>query len=308
MRAREFSEAEVAPILQSFSQHGLLLSGGIALNFFLPQAFRKKRHDDIDLIFPCKHFTERELRMLNKIAHRHGLTSFRELSEHTAQQPRRRVFEAINRNERLIVHVEITDLTVPAKDVRIPNTKIAVKLPDINYLFARLLYAASSPTRTWHRRLDDVAYLCNLIHFCKRDISRKKVLSYLRKLCAGSSEAKQRRANFAEALRLAGSREIAARVAKTRSKEVFDYERAKYALKSFGMKGDADLRVTLSKKLYYLPRVKKEALCRAFGVKSYAELLKVLGGRSTKLSDAELARTLNKKPKGFIKRFLPKRR
>ena len=307
MRPKEFSEKEVADALQSFSQKGLLLSGSLALNFFLPEEFRRKRHDDIDLIFPCKHFTEKELLMLNKLARSHGFSSFEELAEHTAQQPRRKVLQALNKAERLMMHVEVTDLRVPFKEARFAGEKATVRIPDINYLFARLLYAASSPTRLWHRRLDDIAYLCNLIHFCKSSISRKKVLAYFRKLCAGEAKARQRRANFAEVLKLASAREVAARVARTRTKASFDYERALQTLASFGKKGKADLRVAISKRLYYLPAHKKEALYKAYGVRTSANLLKKLQEIGSGFTDAELARTLSKKPKGFVKKFLRRR-
>ncbi|MCD6478663.1 MAG: hypothetical protein J7L44_02125 [Candidatus Diapherotrites archaeon] len=307
MRPREFSEAEVADILQSFSRQGLLLSGSLALNFFFPEEFRRKRHDDIDLIFPCRHFTERELLMLNKLARTHGFSSFEELVEHTSQQPRRKVFQALNKAERLVMHVEVTDLRVPSKEARFAGQRVTVRIPDINYLFARLLYAASSPTRLWHRRLDDIAYLCNLMHFCKTSISRKKVLAYFRKLCGGDAKAKQRRANFAEVLKLVSAREVAARVAKTRTKASFDYERALQALASFGRKGKADLRVAISRRLYYLPASEKEALYRAHGLRTTAELFKKLQELSSNLSDAELSRALSKKPRGFVKKFLRRR-
>ena len=308
MRPREFSETEVADILQSFSQKGLLLSGSLALNFFLPEEFRKKRHNDIDLIFPCKYFTERELLMLNKLAHRHGFSSFEELAEHTSQQPRRKILQALNKAERLMMHIEVTDLRVPFREDRFAGQKGTVKIPDINYLFARLLYAASSPTRLWHRRLDDIAYLCNLIRFCKSSISRKKVLAYFRKLCAGEAKAKQRRANFTEVLKLVSAREVTARVAKTRTKASFDYERALQTLASFGKKGKADLRVAISRKFYYLPAPEKEALYKAHGVRASANLLKKLQEIGSGFTDAELARTLSKKPEGFVKKFLHRRR
>jgi len=251
-------------ILRAFCGEGIILSGGFALQFFLPASFTKRQEDDIDFIFSYKGALSDVLRILNKIGKRAGLTHFEELKQHSKQQPRRTIFEATSPEKNpIVVHVEVTDLKIPARMERLRakglTEKVPVLLPDVNYLVARLIFGASSPTRPWHRRLDDLAYLCHLTHFQKSAISKQKVFRYLRKLCGGQSALKQRRINLQEVLNLASPEELITRTARVRTRAPFDYKGAMERVsRTFGQSGRADPKILISRKIYLLPPHEKK--------------------------------------------------
>lgn len=273
------SRQDAAKLLESFCKKGLCLSGGFALQFYLPEKFRKIREDDIDLIYATKKSRKETQAFLNLVGKETGMGEFRFVEKHTNQQPRREVFEARSPGRRPIyVHVEKTDLRIPMRDssIKLKGSKAPAKviIPGLNYLIARLIFGASSPTRTWNRAMDDLAYLCHLMEFNKRHISKKKVTNYLRKLCAGQSALNQRLSNFSARLNAAVPEELDRRVKATRSKSEFDYLPALKKLdRVFGKKGNPDPRIVLSRHVYYLSNQRKKQLAKRFSVKPREGLL-----------------------------------
>jgi len=267
------SGIEAAGLLRTFCKKGLCLSGGFALQFYLPPEYRKKREDDIDLILRGAEGRGETLRFLNNIGKQTGLGEFKFVEKHTLQQPRREVFEAVSPGKHPIyVHVEKIGLNVPMRheSINVGKGKSPVKVlvPDPNYLVARLLFGASSPTRTWNRAVDDLAYLCHLMEFNKSEISKRKTVGYLRKLCAGKSKLDQRLANFSARLDLVTQKELNQRVRATRPRANFDYSKALKKLnRVFGGKGKPDPRVVLSRHVYYLSKREKEQLAKRFSVR-----------------------------------------
>lgn len=307
--SKQVDNASAAQILEHFCSNGLALSGGFALQFFLPREFIKKQEDDIDFTFFHSGSTKEALERLNKISKGSGLTDFKELFHHSSQQPRRAVFESIFPGRQpVLVHVEATDLRIPTKMERLKakglKKKITVLVPDLNYLIARLLFAVSSPTRPWHRRLDDISYLCHLIEFQKNSISKHKTLAYFRKLCGGESIAKQRRANFSEALRITTQREVRERTARVRTRASFDFEKAmKKLVNTFGARGRADPGVSISRKIYFLSRKEKGELARALGVPlSESMIWNAIEPRLSRMHEKEIS-MLNRTKSQFLKRL-----
>ncbi len=307
---KQVDNASAAEILEGFCRQGLVLSGGFALQFFLPEKFAKKHEDDIDFTFFHPGSSEEALKRLNRIAKSNGLTNFRQLAFQSSQQPRRTVFESTCPGKRpILVHVEATDLRIPTRTERLKarglKGKILVLVPDVNYLTARLLFAASSPTRLWHRRIDDISYLCHLVEFQKKAISKQKTLFYLRKLCGGESALRQRRANFSEALRIATQREVRDRTARVRTGASFDYGKAMEKLVNvFGGRGKPDPRINISKRIHTLAPEEKRKLARALSVApSEAKLWRAVESRLSGMHRSEISRIASKTKRQFLKRI-----
>lgn len=288
---KPMSKSEAAEILGIFCANNLVLSGGFAVQSFLPEQFRKPREDDIDLTMFSKESEKEALKLLDKIARECGLSNFRVVREHSAKQPRREIFESKTGKggHAVYLHVEKTDLNVPVKTETVKGSKgekVKLLVPDVNFLFAKLVFGAGSPTRTWNRKLGDLAYICHLTHFQRKSISKKKVFFYLRKISGGKSAMEQGLANFSEVLRIANAKEIRDCVRKTRKGLKFDYGREIERLaRAFKSSKEPDPKIRLSKKLHYLPEKEKKKIAEKYSVKVHdGRLLDVINDRLPKKS------------------------
>ncbi|MCX8190088.1 MAG: hypothetical protein N3F05_02550 [Candidatus Diapherotrites archaeon] len=269
---KSISLEEVALLVKAASNKGLALSGGLAIGLYLPEQFRKRRENDLDFTMFYSGKPDEALKVLNEIARTIGLPKFRELKGHSDTQPRRCVFECkIGGKEAIYIHVEATDVKVPV--LRVPvETKSAGKfiviLPDINFLVAKLIFGAASPTRPWHRRIDDIAYLSHLLHFQERHVSKDKVLLFLRKLCGGGKKAAKTRANLRHVLTLMRPDEIVKRTANVRTAATFDFGKVMQRISAaYGSSGTPDQEIEISRKIHHATEQTKKEIAKRLGLK-----------------------------------------
>lgn len=282
---------KLSEFLKTASINGIAISGGHAVQHFLPKEFRSTNHDDIDLILPIIDDLDPE-NIIRRI-------TSGEIKVIKDNQPRRIVYETYQTiedaydsrfNEKTVIHIEATPIRVPTFETRLNyngNNDIIARLPDPNYLFARILYGAGSSSRPWHRRLDDLGYMCHMTRFVDQ-INKAKVLDYLVKLSGGQSNANQVMINLREVIKLATIEELKERVAH-RTNEEFNYQDYLKRLEdTYSRNGTPDKRIKWLREIYHLPKEHKIRIAKEL---------------NTRLSDAEIVKAYVKKEPEHI---LPK--
>ncbi|GEM_PF-481163 len=210
----EQNQPEIVRLASRLSKLGFTVTDSVAVQHYLQPGFHGL-HNDLDLVV---HGTASDLPALNKKL-KGILPPFEQVKKFTSK--RHEVYNT-HTESGLRVDLELTDIpfsTVQANlEHSVPGVseRLMVKLPDLNFLVARLMRSVSLPTVGWTRRLDYLTYLSSIASGEKRKrlFTKAKVEGYLRKMCGGEAEKKASLARFGQVLGMVDLEEMSRRTHK----------------------------------------------------------------------------------------------
>ena len=210
----EENQPEIVRLASRLSKLGFTVTDSVAVQHYLQPGFHGL-HNDLDVVV---HGAPSDLPALNRKL-KGVLPPFEQVKKFSAK---RQSVYSTHTPSGLRVDLEITNVpfsSIPANlehSVSSVKERLAVRVPDVNFLVARLMRSVSIPSLGWTRRLDYLTYLSSIVsgNSRKKQFSKSKVRQYLRKMCGGEAERTRSLARFSQVLSMTDVSEMLGRTHK----------------------------------------------------------------------------------------------